>query len=69
MRPMDNADREFFDSQFKAIALRMEEIGLIRGNNWGVTTEKGRYYHFRCDRSYAKRGSVAEAEEKHAAVE
>ena len=63
VRPMDDSDREYFRQRYTEIAERMEHLGLMRGNTWGVETAKGRVYRFKCDRSYAKRGTQAWQEE------
>ena len=53
-RPMDNADREFFDEHFRAIASRMHEM-VIYGNPWRV--EYGGCVFKFTVKGYAKRGS------------
>lgn len=64
MRPMDDADRAYFDARFCEIAERMNELGLIRGNAWRVETANGRVFQFRCVRSYARRGTEADRQER-----
>ena len=60
-RPMDNADRQFFEEHFRAIAERMFEMRIYR-NPWRIDTH-GCVFKF-TPKGYARRGSERWAQEQ-----